>query len=52
MADFTHPMAALGGDRMGKKYYLRNLLGNPIEIGDGRIRESSAGCWTPSRSSR
>jgi aminocarboxymuconate-semialdehyde decarboxylase len=29
---FTHPMAPLGGDRMSK-YYLSNLLGNPIEIG-------------------
>jgi aminocarboxymuconate-semialdehyde decarboxylase len=29
---FTHPLAPLGGDRMAK-YYLRNLLGNPIEIG-------------------
>jgi len=29
---FTHPIGALGGDRMAR-YYLRNLLGNPIEIG-------------------
>jgi aminocarboxymuconate-semialdehyde decarboxylase len=29
---FTHPIAALGGDRMSK-YYMRNLLGNPVEIG-------------------
>jgi aminocarboxymuconate-semialdehyde decarboxylase len=29
---FTHPVAPLGGDRMNK-YYLSNLLGNPVEIG-------------------
>jgi aminocarboxymuconate-semialdehyde decarboxylase len=29
---FTHPVAPLGGDRMSK-YYLSNLLGNPVEIG-------------------
>lgn len=29
---FTHPIGALGGDRMAR-YYMRNLLGNPIEIG-------------------
>ena len=29
---FTHPVAPLGGERMSK-YYLSNLLGNPVEIG-------------------
>ena len=29
---FTHPVAPLGGERMGK-YYLSNMLGNPVEIG-------------------
>jgi aminocarboxymuconate-semialdehyde decarboxylase len=29
---FTHPVAPLGGERMSK-YYLGNLLGNPVEIG-------------------
>lgn len=29
---FTHPIGPLGGDRMAR-YYMRNLLGNPIEIG-------------------
>jgi aminocarboxymuconate-semialdehyde decarboxylase len=29
---FTHPVSPLGGERMSK-YYLSNLLGNPVEIG-------------------
>jgi aminocarboxymuconate-semialdehyde decarboxylase len=29
---FTHPVGPLGSDRMAK-YYLSNLLGNPVEIG-------------------
>jgi aminocarboxymuconate-semialdehyde decarboxylase len=29
---FTHPVAPLGGERLSK-YYLSNLLGNPVEIG-------------------
>jgi aminocarboxymuconate-semialdehyde decarboxylase len=29
---FAHPVAPLGGERMSK-YYLSNLLGNPVEIG-------------------
>jgi aminocarboxymuconate-semialdehyde decarboxylase len=29
---FTHPVGPLGGDRLSK-YYLSNMLGNPIEIG-------------------
>ena len=29
---FTHPVAPFGGERMSK-YYLINLLGNPVEIG-------------------
>src|SRR5258708_9786904 len=33
---FIHPIDPLGSDRMAK-YYLRNLLGNPIEIGIGAV---------------
>src|SRR3954471_8507744 len=47
---FTHPVAPLGGERMSK-YYLSNLLGNPVEIGIAGYSLFLAACSMPSPSS-